>query len=95
MNDRLINEEKIFELVEKYDDCVIEEIYENHKIMDNYVCITCDLKEKTIDGKDYLLGGIWDLLNDLDAFNNIQDMFDDIYEGDDGGYFMYVTFEWV
>ena len=91
----MINEEKIFKLVEKYDDCVIEEIFENHKVMGNYVCITCDLKEETIDGKDYFIGGIYDLLNDFNAFNNIQEMFDDIFEGDDGGYFMYVTFEWI
>lgn len=95
MNDRMIDKEKIIELVNKYDDCEIEEIYENHKIMDNYVCITCDLKEEVIDGKDYFTGGIYDLLNDLDAFNNIKEMFDDIFDGDNGGFFMYVTFEWI
>lgn len=95
MSDRIINEEKIIELVEKYDDCIIEEIFENHKVMGNYVCITCDLREETIDDKDYFLGGIYDLLNDLDAFNNIENMEEDIFDGDDGGYFWYLTFEWV
>ena len=95
MSNKKINEEKIIELVEKYNDCIIEEIFENHKVMGNYVCITCDLREETIDGKDYFLGGIYDLLNDLNAFNNIENMEDDIFDGDDGGYFFYLTFEWV
>ena len=95
MSDRIINEEKIIELVEKYNDCIIEEIFENHKVMGNYVCITCDLREETIDEKDYFLGDIYDLLNDLDAFNNIENMEDDIFDGDDGGFFFYLTFEWI
>ena len=37
MSDKIINEEKIIELVEKYNDCIIEEIFENHKVMGNYV----------------------------------------------------------
>lgn len=89
-----LTEEKILNLLEKYDDCIIEEIYENHKEMGNWCIITCDLKEETVDGQDCLIGGIFDLMTDLEKYDNVI-IEDDTIENDDGdGYFEYVSIEW-
>lgn len=88
----MINEEKIIELVNKYDDCIIEEIFENHKVMNNWCIITCDLEEIE---EDVMIGGIFDLLDDLEKFDNITNLDDETFEDDDGGYYEYVSFEWT
>ena len=99
-----INKEIIEELVEKHDGCVIEEIYENHKVVGNYVCITCNL-EKGYDSEGCwitLIGNIFDLLNDLEKYSNIKYIVDETFPNYDENshngkypYFEYVTFEWT
>jgi len=98
-----INKEIIEELVKKHDGCVIEEIYENHKVVGNYVCITCNL-EKGYDSEGCwitLIGNIFDLLNDLEKYSNIKYLVDETFPNYDEishngkyPYFEYVTFEW-
>lgn len=91
-----INAKAIDKLVTQFDDCTIEELYENHKVMGNWVIITCDLKQGVEeDGTEYVDGGIFSVLNELEKFNNIENFTDEIFNNDDDTWFEYVSFEWT
>ena len=95
-----INKSIIESLCEKYSDCRIEEIYENNEFMDNYVCITCDvdvIEEKEING--IILTDckcqIYELINELNKYHNIDNMYSEMFEDNDDEWFEYLTFEWI
>ena len=91
-----INAKSIDKLVAQFDDCTIEELYEKHKVMGNWVIITCDLKQGVEeDGTEYVDGGIFSVLNELKKFNNIENLTDEIFNNDDDTWFEYVSFEWT
>ena len=91
-----INAKAIDKLVTQFDDCIIEELYENHKVMGNWVIITCDLKQGIEkDGTEYVDGGIFSVLTELEKFNNIENLTDEIFNNDDDTWFEYVSFEWT
>lgn len=91
-----INAKAIDKLVAQFDDCTIEELYENHEVMGNWVIITCDLKQGVEkDGTEYVDGGIFSVLNELEKFNNIENLTDEIFNNDDNTWFEYVSFEWT
>lgn len=91
-----ISAKAIDKLVAQFDDCTIEELYENHKVMGNWVIITCDLKQGVEeDGTEYVDGGIFNVLNELEKFNNIENFTDEIFNNDDDTWFEYVSFEWT
>ena len=91
-----INAKTIDKLVAQFDDCTIEELYENHEVMGNWVIITCDLKQVVEeDGTEYVDGGILDIINELEKFNNIENFTDEIFNNDDDTWFEYVSFEWT
>ena len=61
-----INAKAIDKLVAQFDDCIIEELYENHEVMGNWVIITCNLNQVVEeDGTEYVDGGILDVLKKL------------------------------
>ena len=64
--------------------------------MGNWVIITCDLKQGVEeDGTEYVDGGIFNVLNELEKFNNIENFTDELFNNDDGTWFEYVSFEWT
>ena len=64
--------------------------------MGNWVIITCDLKQGIEkDGTEYVDGGIFSVLNELEKFNNIENLTDEIFNNDDDTWFEYVSFEWT
>lgn len=85
-----INKNKILELIKKYDDCYIEEIYENHNVMGNWCVITCDLSEE--DG--VFDGGIFDLIDDIRKHTNIKNLLDETVANENGGFYECVSIEW-
>ena len=88
-----LTEDVIMDLVKKYDDCSIEEIFEND--ISNWCVITCDLEDEIIDGEEWQFGGIFDLLDELEKYDNIVNVEDETISNDDGdGYFEYVSIEW-
>lgn len=86
-----INKNKILELIKGYDDCFIEEIYEDHDVMGNWCVITCDLIEE--DG-DLFVGGIFDLIDDIEKHNNIKNLFDETVIDENGEFYECVSIEW-
>ena len=86
-----LNKNKMLELVKGYDDCYIEEIYENHNTMGNWCVITCDL---SVEDNDVFVGGIFDLLDDIKKHTNIKNIEDETIANDNGGFFEYVSVEW-
>lgn len=98
-----INKHIIEELVNRHEGCVIEEIYDGHEVMRNYVCITCNLEE----GYDEtgccitLIGNIFDLLLEFEKYSNIKNLINETFSNDEANshnnlypYYEYVTFEW-
>ena len=47
------------------------------------------------DGTEYVDGGIFSVLNELEKFNNIENFTDEVFNNDDGTWFEYVSFEWT
>lgn len=89
-----LNKREILNIKNKYDDCIIEDLFENHKIMGNWCILTCTLKEKIIDGDKVYVGGIFDFLDELEKFTNIKNLEDETFIDDDNNYYEYVSFEW-
>lgn len=89
-----INKNKILNIKDKHDDCIIEEIFENHEIMGNWCILTCTLKEEVINGDKVYVGGIFDFLSELEKYTNVKNLEDETFIDDDGNYFEYVSFEW-
>lgn len=92
-----INAEIIENLVDKFDDCFIEELYKKHAVMGNWVIITCDLEMGVKkDGTKYVDGGIFNLLDELEKFDNIENFTDETFDNiDNDGWFEYISFEWT
>lgn len=93
-----INKELIINLTEKYDDCMIEEIYENHEIMGNWCIITCNLPCQNVESEHEIefIGGIFDLVLDLMEYENIHNFNEETYQDFDGReFYEYVSFEWT
>lgn len=98
-----INAQEIERLVSKYNNIVIEEIYENHCVMGNFVTITCDLEEGYDENKNVsvLIGDIYDLEEDLKKYDNIKYYSEEIYSNFEKNnqnnkypWYEVVSFEW-
>ena len=63
--------------------------------MGNYCCITGDIKETEVDGKIYFESDIFDLLYELDSYDNITKIIDQTENDiENDGFYEYVSFEW-
>lgn len=88
-----INQKIIEDLMEKYSECVLEEIYENHESMGNYCCITSDITlEEDEMGNTFIYGEVYDLIDEICEYENIKNFENETFLDDEP--YEYITFEW-
>ena len=92
-----MDKNKIVELVGKYSDCQIEELYENHEVMGNYCCITSDYqKDKGDDGEDVWSSNCLGLVEHIRKFENIKNFTNETHLDNEKDCLFYecISFEW-
>lgn len=88
-----LSKDKIISLTEKYDDCTIEEIFENHETMGNCCVIIGNLKMRKTKYNVWFEGGIFNLTEELNKSENIKNLKCKLISKEDG-FYEYVSFEW-
>lgn len=99
-----IDAEEIQKLAEKYNNIVIEELYEDNPCVGNFTTITCDLEEAYDEHGNIsvFIGDIFDLEEELKKYDNIKDYSEETYsnfeeDSQNGKYPWYevVSFSWI
>ena len=90
-----INKEIIINIVNKYNNCQIEEIYENHKVMGNWCTITGDLKIIENLSTDYSIlldGQISDVFSEIKRYETINLISET--HADENNFYECISFSW-